>query len=66
MMEAHDKAYISQANFDRTVGIPTMGIQTTQFELTDEDKTLLLRAGQEAAIKFFKTFDFKGHNQKYR
>jgi hypothetical protein len=32
-----------------------MGIQATQFDLSDEDKALLLRAGQEAAIKFFET-----------
>ena len=66
MLEAHDKAYIDRANFKRTIDIPTMGVQTTQFDLTDEDKTLLLRAGQEAAIKFFKTWDFAAHNKKYR
>lgn len=66
MLEAHDKAYIDSANFDRTVGIPTMGIQTTQFDMSDEEKTLLVRAGQEAAIDFFKTWDFAAHNEKYR
>lgn len=55
MMEAHDKAYIDEVNFDRTIGIPTMGIQTTQFDISDADKALLIRAGQEAAIKFFKS-----------
>lgn len=66
MMEAHDRAYIEQANFDRTIAIPTMGIQTTQFNLTDEEEILLLRAGQEAAIKFFKEWSFSAHNQTYR
>jgi NTE family protein len=64
MMEAHDKAYIDQTNFKRTVAIPTMGIRTTQFDLNDEDKSLLLRAGQEAAIKFFKDWDFQAHNRE--
>ncbi len=66
MLDAHDKAYIDRANFDRTIGIPTMGIQTTQFDITDDDKNLLLRAGQEAAIQFFKSWDFAAHNQRYR
>jgi hypothetical protein len=43
-----------------------MGIQTTQFDLTQEDKNLLLRSGQEAAIQFFKEWDFATHNSKYR
>lgn len=66
MLEAHDKAYIDRANFKRTIGIPTMGIQTTQFNLTDEDKTLLLRSGQEAAITFFRSWSFKEHNKEFR
>ena len=66
MMDAHDAAYISQANFERTIGIPTMGIQTTQFDLSAEDKNLLLRSGQEAAIRFFERWNFAEHNSKYR
>lgn len=54
MMEAHDKAFIDVTNFKRTIGIPTMGIQTTQFDISDAGKNLLIRAGQEAAIAFFK------------
>jgi len=64
MMEAHDKAYINLRDFQRTVAIPTMGIQTTQFDISDEDKTLLLRAGQEAAIKFFKAWDFSEYKKQ--
>lgn len=66
MLDAHDKAYIDQANYERTIGIPTMGIQTTQFDLTKEDKTLLLRSGQEAAIRFFEQWDFVKHNSVFR
>ena len=66
MLEAHDKAYIDKANFERTVGIPTMGIQTTQFDIDDAEKNMLLRSGQEAAIDFFKTWDFDAHNRQYR
>jgi NTE family protein len=66
MMDAHDKAYIDQANFQRTIGIPTMGIQTMQFDLTKEDINLLLRSGQEAAIEFFGHWSFDAHNSEFR
>ena len=66
MLDAHDKAYIDKANYNRTIGIPTMGIQTTQFDLSQNDKNLLLRSGQEAAIQFFKDWDFNAHNQEFR
>lgn len=66
LLEAHDEKYISEANFSRTIAIPTMGVKTTEFDITTEKKFLLLRSGQEAAIKFFKNFDFNEHNQKYR
>ncbi len=66
MLDAHDKAYINNANYKRTIGIPTMGIQTTQFDLTQDDKNLLLRSGQEAAIRFFEDWDFDEHNNEFR
>lgn len=66
MMDAHDKAYIDQANYQRTIGIPTMGIQTTQFDLSQADKDLLLRSGQEAAIRFFEQWNFAAHNAEFR
>jgi len=66
MMEAHDKAHIDSSNFERTIPIPTLDVQTTQFDLGDKEKTLLVRSGQEAAIKFFKNWKFDEHNEKYR
>ena len=54
MIEAHDKAYIDETNFKRTIPIPTMGVQTTEFDISDARKNMLIRAGQEAAIAFFK------------
>jgi hypothetical protein len=33
MMEAHDRLYIEQAEFARTIPIPTLGVHTTQFDI---------------------------------
>ena len=34
MMEAHDRFYVEQANYARTIPIPTMGVRTTEFDIT--------------------------------
>ena len=33
MMEAHDRLYVEQANYARTIAIPTLGVGTTEFDL---------------------------------
>ncbi|HBV96318.1 MAG TPA: hypothetical protein DEF36_04660 [Desulfotomaculum sp.] len=56
MMEAHDERYIKEANFNRTIPIPTMGVRTTEFEITSEKKEMLFQAGYRAAQKFFEDY----------
>lgn len=53
MMEAHDERHIQDANFKRTIGIPTMGVKTTEFNITPERKEMLFQAGYNAAKEFF-------------
>ena len=66
MMEAHDARYIRAQSFVRTIPIPTMGIQTTQFQLSPAEKTALYEAGQAAAQKFLETWDFEKYKQEFR
>lgn len=56
MLSAHDERYIEQEKFLRTVKVPTLGIGTTQFALTDEQSEALYQAGVTAGSKFFKHF----------
>lgn len=56
MMEAHDERYIQDANFKRTIGIPTMGVKTTEFDISREKKEILFQSGYNAAKKFFDTY----------
>lgn len=53
MMLAHEKIHVKEANWARTIPIPTGNIKTTQFDLTDEEKDWLYKSGYEAATKFF-------------
>ncbi|WP_276352286.1 patatin-like phospholipase family protein [Cohnella caldifontis] len=57
MLGAHDERYIEEQNWVRTIRIPTMGVGTTQFDLSPEDSAKLYDAGLAAGRKFFGRWD---------
>src|SRR5918998_4848068 len=52
MMEAHDRFYIEQTDFDRTIAIEPVGVGTTEFDLSGERALELYGAGRAAAEVF--------------
>lgn len=66
MLQAHDRLYIDQAQFARTIPIPTCGIGTVDFLLSDEDAARLYESGQKAAKAFLKRWDFNGYKREFR
>ena len=66
MMEAHDARYIKDANFLRTIPIPTMGINTSDFDITLKQKRALYRSGVSAAKKFFRKWNFNDYKKRVR
>jgi len=66
MAEAHDVRYIEDAQFVRTIPIPTLGVGTTEFDITKEKSEALYQSGKQAAEKFFATWDFADYIDKYR
>ncbi|HEV8044333.1 MAG TPA: patatin-like phospholipase family protein, partial [Rubrobacter sp.] len=53
MMAAHDRLYIEQNDFDqRTIGIDTLGVGTTEFDLSPERALALYDSGRTAAEDF--------------
>lgn len=66
MMQAHDARYISDAQFVRTIPIPTLGIGTTEFDISPERSEELYQSGRKAAEKFFATWNFAEYISKYR
>jgi NTE family protein len=68
MMEAHDRLYVEQANYARTIPIDTLGVGTTQFSIDDdaELKHRLYESGQNAAAEFLKTWDFDAYIKAFR
>ena len=66
MLTAHDRLYMDEHTYVRTIPIPTNGISGTQFNLSKEQAMMLYQNGQQAAIKFFSTWDFEAYKAAYR
>jgi NTE family protein len=66
MMEAHDRLYVEQANFARTIAIPTLGVGTTEFDLPRERALELYDSGRRAAEKFLENWDFEAYVAEFR
>jgi NTE family protein len=66
MMEAHDRLYVQQANYARTIAIPTLGVGTTEFDLPRERALELYDSGRSAAEKFLDKWDFDAYIAEFR
>jgi len=66
MLEAHDARYIEDADFVRTIAIPTLGVGTVDFHLSREQAEALFEAGRRAAEEFFATWDFGRYVERFR
>jgi NTE family protein len=66
MMEAHDRLYIEKAQFARTIPIPTLGVRTTEFDLSRDRAQELYDSGRHAAEKFLATWDFDAYIAEFR
>ena len=55
MMEAHDRLYVKDANYARTIPIPTLNVRTTEFSLTKERALALFDSRHWAAEQFLDT-----------
>ncbi len=58
--------YIKDEQFVRTIPIPTLGVGTTEFDISKEKSDALYQAGRQAAEKFLATWDFAAYVEKYR
>lgn len=58
MMEAHDRLYVQEKDFDqRTIAIDTLGVGTTEFDLSKERTGKLYDSGRTAAKNFLPKFE---------
>lgn len=54
MKDAHDARYISRKHEKNIIFIPTEGVMSTEFDLSDERKQALFQVGEQSANEFFK------------
>src|SRR5437868_6300230 len=66
MMEAHDRLYLEQASYARTIPIPTLGVHTTEFDIPRDRAQALYDSGRQAAEKFLETWDFEAYVEAFR
>ena len=57
MKDAHDGRYISRKHEKNIIFIPSNGVLTTEFSLTEEKKQLLMQQGRDHAKKFLTTWN---------
>jgi NTE family protein len=66
MMEAHDRMYISNHAYARTIMIPTLGVKTTEFDLSRQRAEALYQSGLQQGREFFRTWDFEQYKAVFR
>jgi NTE family protein len=66
MMEAHDRLYVEQANYARTIPIPTLGVGTTEFDIPEARAKALYASGGKAAADFLDGWDFDAYKAAFR
>ena len=66
MLEAHDRLYVAKADFARTIPVETLGVGTTEFDLSNERAEALYRSGRDAATAFLARWDFAAYIAEFR
>ncbi|HEX3172895.1 MAG TPA: patatin-like phospholipase family protein [Solirubrobacterales bacterium] len=66
MLEAHDRMYLQNDTFVRTIPIPTLGVRTTEFDLSTERANALYDSGHSAAEDFLSRWDFDAYKATFR
>ncbi|MFS0837754.1 patatin-like phospholipase family protein [Paenibacillus sp. 1P03SA] len=65
MMDAHDTRYIEENNYFRTIKIPALNVNSTQFNLTLEDSENLYEAGYRASDDYFRKWSMHLYESAY-
>ena len=65
MMEAHDRCYVEQANYARTIPIPMLGVRTTEFNISPQKAQELFDSGRTAAEQFLSSWNFEDYKRRF-
>lgn len=65
-VDRNEEMYLNDKDSVRTIDIPTLGVKTTQFEISKELSLKLFNSGYEEAKKFTSSWNFEAYISKYR
>ncbi|MDP4145645.1 MAG: patatin-like phospholipase family protein [Bacillota bacterium] len=66
MIDRNEQIYLKDQDSVRTICIPTLGIHTTQFDISKEASLELFQSGYHSTDEFLNTWDFQAYIKKYR
>lgn len=66
MLEAHDRMYLQNDSFVRTIPIPTLAVRTTEFDLSKKRAEALYESGHAAAEQFLASWKFDDYKATFR
>lgn len=64
MLDARDQRYIERLHSVRTIFIPTLGVRTTDFSLSEQMKERLYESGKNAAKQFLQDWSFSSYKKQ--
>lgn len=66
MLEAHDKLHeLDRKSEIRTISIPSVGVKTTDFDLSKRQKDKLYQSGVQSSVRFFEGWCFENYKMHY-
>jgi NTE family protein len=64
MLQAHDLRHLNEETRERTIQIPTGDINSTDFQLNEEEINFLYQSGYQSTKEFLSEWDFEKHKMK--
>ncbi|MDD4169592.1 MAG: patatin-like phospholipase family protein [Desulfotomaculaceae bacterium] len=66
MLEAHDKLHeLDMKSNIRAISIPSVGVKTIDFDISERQKDKLYQSGVQACIRFFEGWSFENYKLHY-
>ncbi|WP_446899654.1 patatin-like phospholipase family protein [Clostridium sp. LBM24168] len=65
MLDKNEEIYVKDKDAVRTVFIPTLGVKTTEFTISNDMKIKLFNSGYESAEKFLRFWNFNKYIRDY-
>jgi NTE family protein len=66
LIDKNEEIYLKDRDQVRTMNIPTLGVGTVQFNITEDMALKLYNSGYNTAIEFMRQWDFKQYIMRYR